>query len=144
LNLKFKIGLSVVYASILSVIALCIGLGEIISFIGLPIFPSPADMIGGFSLIVGASLILYGARDTIKLLYSGLSFYIVGIAIMLGIGLLHITILLADILDYYILCIGEVCQAYPLQIRPEISLFFLYLFSIYPFLSRFKFRREEE
>lgn len=144
MKLETKILISVIYASIISIITLIVGIFEILSFAGLHILSFPADIMGGFSLIVASSLVLYSSKDTVKLLYSGLSFYIVGIALMLGIGLLHIIILLADILDYYILCIGEVCNPYPLQIRPEILLFFLYLLTLYPFLARFKFRRGEE
>jgi len=144
LNIKSKVLISVVYASLLSFLCLFIGMGEILSFLGFSFSNLPADIMGGFSLIVAASLILYGARDTVQLLYSGLSFYVVGIALLLGIGLLHIIILLADMLDYYILCIGEGCGPYPLSIRPEIPIFFLSLLAIYPFLVRFKFRRAEE
>ncbi len=144
MSIKFKVLISVIYASALSLLCLTIGIGEILSFLGFALLNAPPDIMGGFSLIVAASLILYGARDTIKLLYSGLSFYIVGIALLLGIGILHIVVLLADILDYYILCIGESCEPYPLSIRPEIYIFFLSLLAIYPFLIRFKFRRGEE
>jgi len=144
LKLELKILLSVIYACAISVITFIIGALEIISFLGVTPISFPSDIMGGFSLIVASSLVLYGAKDTVKLLYSGLSFYIVGVALLLGIGLLHIIILLADILDYYILCIGESCASYPLQVRPEIPLFFLYLLAIYPFLVRFKFRRGEE
>ena len=144
MKLEFKILISVIYASILSLFSIIIGLAEILAFFGFSIINAPADIIGGFSLIVAASLILYGAKDTIKLLYSGLSFYIVGIALLLGIGLLHIFILLADVLDYYILCIGENCSPYPICVRPEIPMFFLTLLAIYPFIVRFKFRRAEE
>ncbi len=99
------------------------------------------DVMGGFSLLVASALMFYSIKDTLRLLYSGLSFYIVGLFLLLAIGILNIIILLAKILDYYIQCIGEPCGGYPLNIRPEIFLFFLGLFALYPFFHRWEFRR---
>jgi xanthine/uracil permease len=135
-----KIRISIIYASILSVVAIILGTLEMFAFLGLN-SGVPEDIMGGFSLIVGGSLILYGARDTMKLLYKGLSFYIVGIALLLGLGFLKIILLLADWLDYYVQCIGESCPRYSAEIRPEIYLFFLFLFALYPFFRRWRFRR---
>ncbi len=137
-----KIQISVVYSSILSVFALILGILEILAFLGLQIHNVPKDIMGGFSLVVASALILYGARNTIKMLYDGLSFYLVGIALLLGIGLLHIFIVLADILDYYILCIGVSCSPYSHSPRPEIYIFFLALLGLYPFFARWHFRRK--
>ncbi len=142
MNFSTKVKISVIYASFLSLVAGIIGILEILTFLGLN-FPVPTDIMGGFSLIVASSLILYGARDTMRILYSGLSFYIVGLALMLGIGLLQILLLLADVLDYYILCLGESCEPYAADIRPEVYLFFLFLLATYPFLRRWRFRRGE-
>ena len=102
------------------------------------------DVMGGFSLLVASFLMFYSVKDTLQLLYSGLSFYIVGLFLLLSIGVLDIIILLAKILDYYILCIGEPCEAYPVHLRPEIFLFFLGLFALYPFLHRWEFRRKTQ
>ena len=138
-----KILISVLYASALSVISIITGILEILNFLGANLW-GPADIMGGFSLAVAGILILYGARDTAKLLYSGLSFYIVGLALALGIGLLRIVLLLAEALDYYILCIGESCESFHPEIRPEIYLFFLFLLATYPFFRRWRFRRSTE
>ncbi len=138
-----KIRLSVLYASALSVVAIILGVLEILASLGLH-SGVPEDIMGGFSLIVGGALILYGARDTMKLLYRGLSFYIVGLALLLGIGLLKIILLLADMLDYYVQCVGESCPGYSAEIRPEIYLFFLLLLALYPFFRRWRFRRLHE
>ncbi|OYT59088.1 hypothetical protein B6U71_03250 [Euryarchaeota archaeon ex4484_178] len=102
------------------------------------------DIMGGFSLILASSLLFYSIKDTLKEFYSGLSFYMVGLFLLLIIGVMHILILLADILDYYILCIGENCSAYTFTPRPEYLLFFLSLFALYPFFHRFEFRRKSE
>lgn len=142
MNLKTKVLLSVIYSSILAVFSLILGLFEIAGFLGIKTSFAPADIMGGFSLIVASSLILYGAKNTAKLLYDGLSFYLVGLALLLAIGLLNIIIALADLLDYYILCIGENCSGYVANIRPEIYIFFLALLGLYPFFARWHFRRK--
>ncbi len=104
----------------------------------------PGDVVGGLSLLLVSALLFYSLRDTLRELYSGLSFYIVGLFLLLAIGLLQILILLADIMDYYILCVGESCAPYPFSMRPEYALFFLGLLSLYPFLHRWEFRRKSE
>ncbi len=142
MKLKTKILLSVIYSSILAAFSMILGLLEIANSLGLNINFVPSDIMGGFSLMVASSLILYGAKKTIMLLYDGLSFYLVGLALLIGIGLLNIIIALADILDYYILCIGENCSGYSAQIRPEIYIFFLALLGLYPFFARWHFRRK--
>ncbi len=142
MKLQRKILLSVIYSSILASFSLIIGIFEIAGFLGLHTNFAPADIMGGFSLIVASSLILYGAKNTAKLLYDGLSFYLVGLALLIAIGLLNIIIVLADLLDYYILCIGENCSSYAAYIRPEIYIFFLALLGLYPFFARWHFRRK--
>ena len=142
MKLQTKVLLSVIYSSILSSFSLIIGIFEIAGSLGLHTNFAPADIMGGFSLVVASSLILYGAKNTAKLLYHGLSFYLVGLALLIAIGLLNIIIVLANILDYYILCIGEKCPLYSAQIRPEIYIFFLALLGLYPFFVRWHFRRE--
>ncbi len=104
----------------------------------------PTDLMGGFVLILSSSLILTGLRDTYRMLYDGLSFYIVGVFLLLADATLTIMILLADVADYYINCIGENCAPYQWILRPEFFLFFLTLFSLYPFFNRMKFKRRED
>ncbi len=142
MKLQTKVLLSVIYSSILASFSLILGIFEIAGSLGLHTNFAPADIMGGFSLIVASSLILYGAKNTAKLLYDGLSFYLVGLSILIGIGLLNIIIALADLLDYYILCIGENCSGYSANIRPEIYIFFLALLGLYPFFARWHFRRK--
>ncbi len=103
----------------------------------------PGDLMGGLVLILASSLIFTGLRDTYRMLYEGLSFYIVGIFLLLADTAITIIILLSDIADYYINCIGESCAPYELVLRPEIFLFFLTLFALYPFFKRMKFKRRE-
>lgn len=138
-----KVLLSVVYSSALSIFSIVLGILEILAFMGLKLWHAPPDIMGGFSLIVASTLILYGAKNTVKMLYDGLSFYLVGLALLIGIGLLQILIFLADILDYYILCIGEPCKPYSTPPRPEVYIFFLALLGLYPFFVRWHFRRKE-
>jgi len=104
--------------------------------------PATSDIMGGFSLILSSSLLFYSLKDTLRELYSGLSFYLVGLFLLLAIGFLQILILLADLLDYYILCIGENCPPFTFMFRGEYLLFFLGLFALYPFLHRWEFRRK--
>ncbi len=106
-------------------------------------FSGTKDIMGGFSLILVSSLLFYSLHDTLRELYSGLSFYIVGLFLLLAIGVLQLLILAAEILDYYILCIGESCTPYSFSLRPEYLLFFLGLFALYPFFHRWEFRRKE-
>lgn len=142
MKLQTKVLLSVIYSSILALYSLILGIFEIAGSLGLHTNFAPADIMGGFSLIIASSLILYGAKNTVKLLYDGLSFYLVGLALLIAIGLLNIIIALADLLDYYILCIGENCSGYSAHIRPEIYIFFLALLGLYPFFVRWHFRRK--
>ncbi len=141
--METKVLLSVIYSSTLSIFAIVLGILEILSFVGLKLWGAPSDIMGGFSLIVASTLILYGAKNTVKMLYDGLSFYIVGLSLLIGIGLLQTLIVLANILDYYILCIGESCAPYSTPPRPEVYMFFLALLGLYPFFVRWHFRRKE-
>ena len=102
------------------------------------------DFMGGFVLILSSSLLFTGMRDTYYKYFSGLSYYIVGLFLLLGDSLIVIFILFADLADYYINCIGENCTPYKFMIRPEIILFFFAIFAIYPFLTRNSFRRKRE
>ena len=104
----------------------------------------PVDVMGGFVLILSSSLIFVGLKDTYRMLYSGLSFYIVGLFLLLGDALIMATIILADIADYYINCIGESCPQYVFLLRPEIILLILALFALYPFFVRNHFKRREK
>ena len=104
----------------------------------------PGDFMGGFVLILASSLLFVGMKETYKGLFSGLSFYIVGLFILLVDSVIQISILLADILDYYINCIGESCSPYIFVFRPEIYLFFFGIFALYPFFARWAFRRKGE
>jgi len=103
----------------------------------------PADIMGGFVLILSSSLIFTGLRDTWKTLYSGLSFYIVGLFLLLSDAAIVVTIILADVSDYYINCIGESCSPYNFILRPEVILLFLGIFALYPFFKRSNFKRKE-
>ena len=104
----------------------------------------PGDFMGGFALILSSSLLFVSMKETYRGFFSGLSFYIVGLFILLTDSIVQIFILLADILDYYINCIGESCKPYNLMIRPEIFLFFLTILALYPFFARWSFRRRGE
>ena len=101
----------------------------------------PADIMGGFVLILSASLILTGLKDTYRMLYSGLSFYIVGLFLLLGDAVITAAIILADVTDYYINCIGESCSQYIFLLRPEIIMLILAPLALYPFFKRNSFKR---
>ncbi len=103
----------------------------------------PGDVMGGFVLILSSSLIFAGLKDTYSMLYSGLSFYIVGLFLLLGDAVIEVTIILAEVTDYYINCIGESCAGYVFLLRPEIILLILTPFALYPFFKRTHFRRRE-
>ncbi len=103
----------------------------------------PGDPMDSFILFLISALLLTSLRDSLKLLYSGLSFYLVGVFLLLAFAGIKITILLADILDYYVNCIGESCSPYPFAVIPSLILFLLALPATYPYIHREIFRREE-
>ncbi len=104
----------------------------VLSFFAVVHIPmEPADFMGGFSLIVASSLVLAGYPKAVKHDISGLSFYLVGMALLIAISVLQILVYLADMLDYIINCIGENCALYSQLPRPEVLLFFLIIPLIY-------------
>lgn len=104
----------------------------------------PGDPMDSFILLLVASLLLTGMKNAVKMLYSGLSFYIVGTFLLLAFSGIKIIILLADALDYYVNCIGEVCDPYGFALIPSIVLFILAIPAVYPYRHRNEFRRGVE
>ena len=102
----------------------------------------PGDLMDAFILILIASLILAGVRDTFKLLYSGLSFYLVGVFLLLAFTIIKIIIFLSALLDYYINCLGDKCAPYPFVAFPSLILIYLVIPALYPYLAQGIFRRE--
>ncbi len=105
-------------------------------------FPAPGDFMDAFVLILVASLIAAGVKNTYKFLYDGLAFYLVGIFLLFTFTIVKILILLADVLDYYINCLGESCSPYPFVFLPSILLFFLVIPALYPYFAQNIFRRD--
>jgi len=102
----------------------------------------PGDLMNAFILILIASLILAGAKATFKLLYSGLSFYLVGVFLLLTFAIIKIIIFLSALLDYYINCLGDKCAPYPFVAFPSLILVFLVIPALYPYLAQGIFRRD--
>ncbi len=102
----------------------------------------PGDLMNAFILILIASLIASGVRDTFRLLYSGLSFYLVGTFLLLAFAIIKIIIFLSAVLDYYINCLGDKCSAYTFTAFPSLVLFLLVIPSLYPYFAQGLFRRD--
>ncbi|NPA74891.1 MAG: hypothetical protein GXO25_02270 [Euryarchaeota archaeon] len=108
-----------------------------------PLFISVSgNLMNSFILFLVAALILNSIRDSLLRLYSGLSFYIVGIFILLAFSGIEITILLASIADHYINCIGTQCSQPVITITPGMILLLLTIPATYPYFRRDKFRRD--
>ncbi|GEM_PF-3472456 len=100
------------------------------------------DVMDAFILLLISILLFASLRDSINLLYSGLSFYLVGIGLLISYSALKIIILLADVFDYYINCIGESCAPYTTGVIPAIVLILLTFPALIPYWHRDLFRRE--
>ncbi len=99
------------------------------------------DFMSSFILFLISALLLSGFRGTYQQLYNGFSMYLVGVFLLISYAGIEIIILLANVLDYYIQCLGEHCATYPLAMKPEFILFILGLMATYPYFAREKFRR---
>ncbi len=128
----------VLFFSLIAVLSFLISLGVMLS----PDIRAPGDLMDAFILLLVGSLMAAGANDTFKFLYSGLSFYLVGVFLLLAFAAIKITIFLATLLDYYINCLGENCAPYPFAVLPSFILFILVLPAIYPYFAQSIFRRE--
>ncbi len=100
------------------------------------------DLMDAFILILIASLIVTGVKDTFRLLYRGLSFYLVGTFLLLAFTAIKIIIFLSAVLDYYINCLGDKCTPYPFVAFPSVALILLVIPALYPYFAQKLFRRE--
>ena len=128
----------VLYFSLITLLSFLLALGVMLS----PDIQAPGDLMDAFILLLVASLMAAGVNNTFKFLYSGLSFYLVGVFLLLAFAAIKITIFLATLLDYYINCLGENCTPYPFDVLPSFILVFLVLPAIYPYFAQSIFRRE--
>jgi hypothetical protein len=111
-----------IYASILGVICLAVGLVEILGGSGETI---PGDIFGGFVLVVMAATYLGGVKGTLRGKHEGLSFLIGGLFLTMAFGVLYLLMMGADGLMYLL---GE-AEALPTlaDARPAIWIFILSL-----------------
>ncbi len=128
----------VIYFSLIALLSFLVSLGVILS----PDIQAPGDLMDAFILLLVASLMAAGANNTFKFLYSGLSFYLVGVFLLFAFAALKIIIFLATLLDYYINCLGENCAPYPFAVLPSFILVVLVLPALYPYFAQSIFRRE--
>lgn len=111
-----------IYASALGVISLAIGVVEILGGLGESI---PADLFGGFVLVVMAATYLGGVKGAFQGRHEGLSFVMGGLFLTAVFGVLYLLMMGADGLMYLL---GE-AEALPAltDARPEIWIFILSL-----------------
>lgn len=111
-----------IYASVLGMICLLVGLVEIFGGSGEVI---PGDIFGGFVLVVTAVTYLNGVEGSFHGRHEGLSFLIGGLFLTAVFGVLYILIMGADGLMYLL---GEAEELPKLiKARPEIWIFILSL-----------------
>ena len=111
-----------IYASVLGVISLLVGLAEVLGGWGGII---PGDLFGGFVLVVMAATYLGGVKGAFRGRYEGLSFLIGGLFLTMVFGVLYLLMMGADGLMYLL---GE-AEALPTlaDARPAIWIFILSL-----------------
>jgi hypothetical protein len=95
-----------------------------------------------FVLALISALIIASIKDSLQLLYSGLSFYIVGIFLLITFSGIEITISLAALADHAIGCIGSSCAPAGLDMSPSFLLFPMSIPATYPYFQKFRFRRD--
>ncbi len=93
-------------------------------------------------LLLITSLLVVSIKDSLNLLYSGLSFYLVGVFLLLAYVGINLIIIMAQIADYYIGCIGMACASPPVSITPAMILFIMAIPATYPYFQKFQFRRD--
>ncbi len=129
---------NIIFYSLIAILSFLIALGTML----IKDIHVPGDIMDAFILILVASLIASGVKDTFKLLYRGLSFFIVGAFLLFAFALIKIIIFLSAVLDYYINCLGDKCAPYSFAAFPSVALIILVIPALYPYFARSIFRRD--
>jgi len=128
INLKAAGG----YALVLGILYVLVGILAILFWTGVSLFgieyAIPADLFGGFALLVIGAVYLCSVKALLAEGEAGLSFFFVGVMLSAIFGVMFLLIMGAHWLNYWL---GE--GEFPLiaGFRPEIWLFFISLPAVY-------------